>query len=120
MIPRKLLPSNLADWRDVPISFPPLPHKIAESPPRSEDDVFNYIQLESADLDEAQRSRLRFVRTAQVGEANYWLWEYTESNGDLCYVTLRHDPGISNILSLDWCNGLTHEQFLLADYYNEV
>ena len=82
--------------------------------------MFLYVQLESADLDAAQRSRLRFIRTAQVAEANYWLWDYTEGDGEVCYVTLRQNPDGSNLLSLDWHNGLSHEQFLLAEYYNEV
>jgi hypothetical protein len=76
--------------------------------------------MESADLDEAAKSRLHFERSAQVADARYWLWTYRESDGEVCFVTCRADADGSTCLSLAEPNGLSQEQFLLADYYGEI
>lgn len=120
MIPRDQLPDDASDWADVSVSFPRLAQDIAESNPYSEDEVFAYVQMESAGMDSAQRQELRFIRTALVAEAKYWIWEYRESDGELYYVALRLDPDGSTILGLSATLGLSHEQYLLADYYGEI
>lgn len=81
LIRREELPEDAADWHSVQIFFDRLADYSPASCLESEDDVFAYVAMESADGDEADRSRLRFLRTAQVGDAKYWLWEYTETMG---------------------------------------
>ena len=61
-----------------------------------------------------------FVRTAQVGDARYWLWSYKESDGEAKFVTCRVASDGSIELALASANGLNAEQFLLAEYYDEV
>lgn len=80
----------------------------------------NYVRMESADTDSAEEASLLFLRTARIGEASYWLWSYTESDGVVCFVTCRQNDDGSNMLSLAEPNGLSPEQYLLADYYDEI
>jgi hypothetical protein len=119
MIPRDSLPEDAADWRGIAVTLPPLANGLESSCPR-EPDVFEYIQMESGDYDQADRSRLRFERTAQGGDARYWLWTYRESDGQVCFITCRADSDGATCLSLAEPNGLNQEQFLLADYYGEI
>ena len=120
MIPRDQLPDDAADWTDVEVSFPRLDEDSPQSCPDAEDEIFEYVQSESADTDAAERQRLRFVRTARVADADFWLWEYRESDGELCYVTFQRHPDGSSMLGLASPNGLSHAQYLLAEYYDEV
>ncbi len=120
MIPREQLPADAADWKDVVVSFERLALDSAESCPVPEDEIFEYVQMESADTDEAERSGLRFLRTAAVGEVEYWMWEYQESSGQQCYVTCSKKEDGSTCLGLAEPNGLSPEQYMLAEYYNEV
>jgi len=120
VIPREELPEDAADWTAVAVSFPKLVEDGAGSCPCSIDEIFAHVKTESGDLDRADRTRLTFVRTAQVGDARYWLWSYTESDGDSSYVTCRVKPDGSTELGLANVNGLSAEQFLLAEHYDEV
>jgi hypothetical protein len=76
--------------------------------------------LESADADHADRDRLAFVRTAQVADARFWLWTYTESNGEQVFVAYQLNSDDSSVLGLASPNGLDAEQYMLAEYYDEV
>src|SRR5262245_54621798 len=120
MIPRKNLPDDAAEWTSVSVSFPRLEQDSVDSCPVMEDRVFDYVRLESADRDKSERIRLRFVRTARVADVSYWLWEYTEEDGQLCYVCFRQNADGSTVLGISESNNLSHEQYLLADYYDEV
>lgn len=120
MIARDQLPDDAADWSAVAISFPRLSDDTSNSCPRSADEIFEYIQKESGDLQNATPGRLVFVRTAQVADAKYWLWSYTEADGEGVFVTCRVDADGATTVGLADPNGLSAEQFLLADYYDEV
>lgn len=120
LIRREELPDDAADWHSVKISFDRLTDDGPGSCPESEDEIFAYVAMESADGDEADRSRFRFLRTAQVGDARYWLWEYTEDDGQVCYASFRLSRDGSSTTGLAEPNGLSPEQYLLADYYDEV
>jgi hypothetical protein len=120
MIPRDELPEDAADWRDIVISLPRLAEDSARSCPSSENAIFEYVQMEAADLDDTHRSRLVFSRTAQVADAQYWLWTYTESDGEEVFVTYRSNPDGSSCVGLASPNGLGVEQFMLAENYGEV
>jgi hypothetical protein len=121
MIERHQLPEDAADWRDVVVDFPRLKRDDPSESPFSEDEVFSYVRLESADLDNASRSRLRFIRTAQVCDQKFWLWEYLESDGVEMYVfTAQGGKGGRSIVSLTEKNGLSPEQYMLAEHYDEV
>jgi len=120
VIPRDKLPEDSSDWSEVAVSFPRLPEDRAQSCPCSIDEIFAYVKTESGDRDQANLNRLTFVRTAQVGDARYWLWSYKESDGEAKFVTCRVASDGSIELALASANGLNAEQFLLAEYYDEV
>ena len=118
-IPRREdLPEDASDWSSVDVEFERLNPDTAKSCPESVGSLMAYIRCESADTDRAEESRLKFVRTAIVGEVTYWLWQYTEEDGEVCFVTFVISGG--TCLGLSETNGLTPEQFLLADYYDEI
>ncbi len=120
MIPREDLPDDAADWSGVDVVLARLADDSAASCPVSPDNLFEYIQVESGDIDAADRARLRFVRTAKVSNARYWLWQYTESDGEKCFVTCREDQDGATTLGFSSPNGLSEEQYLLAEYYDEI
>jgi hypothetical protein len=82
MISREQLPDDPLEWKGIDVSFPRLGADTEESSPRPRPEVFDYICRESADSDQAKEERLKFLRTAQVGEAQYWLWSYEEEDGE--------------------------------------
>jgi|RhiMetdeSRZDD1v2_1073273.scaffolds.fasta_scaffold239025_2 hypothetical protein len=120
MIVREELPDDAAEWSSVRVTFDRLPLDTQESCPCTVADVFEYVQLESTDADHADRYRLAFVRTAQVVDARFWLWTYTESDGEQVFVTYQLKSDDSSVLGLASPNGLDAEQFMLAEYYDEV
>src|SRR5690349_10652933 len=100
MIPRRNLPDDAANWTNVSVTLPHLEKDSTDSCPASEDRIFAYVRLESADTDLSERTRLRFVRTARVADVAYWLWEYIEADGQLCYVVFRQNGDGSTVLGL--------------------
>lgn len=120
MIRREDLPADAADWKSVSVSFDRLQPDREESCPEGRDEIMEYVRMESADTDAAEDAALKFLRTARVGDASYWLWSYTDSGGTLCFVAFRQNPDGSTCLGLAEPNGLSAEQYLLADYYGDV
>lgn len=120
MIPRADLPEDASKWQSVRVHFDRLGEDSPVSCPNSEDEVFEYVQAESGDSTAANRVRLEFIRTAAVAEAKYWMWSYREEDGRLIYVVFRSDPDGSGVVGLSETNGLSPEQYLLADYYDEI
>ena len=121
MIPaRDKLPEDAADWVAVDVDLPRLSPDSAESCPIPLDSVFDYVAKESADTGGAERERLLFVRTAQVASDHYWLWQYVENDGAECFVVVRaNDSGQVN-MGLSSPNGLSPEQYLLANHFDEI
>lgn len=117
---RDELPEDAAHWTTVQIAFPRLSPDTPASCPIPRKDVMDYVRLESADTNEASEKSLVFLRTAEVDEAKCWLWQYTESDGELCYVLVSQDSSGSISLGLAAQNGLSAEQYLLAEHYDEV
>ena len=120
MIRREDLPEDAANWTTVPVSFDRLYPDSEMGCPATRDEIMDYIRTESADTDSANTASLRFVRTARVGESSYWLWSYTESDGTVCFVAFSQSTDGSTVLGMSEANGLSPEQYLLADYYDEV
>ena len=127
MISKDQLPEDPAEWGDLEVSFPRLSPDTADSCPIPFEEVMEYVRMESADYDQAQEESLRFLRTAQVNDDKFWLWSYTESDGELCYVVYRQSPDGSSLLGLssaqpdmDRPHVLSPEQYLVAEYYDLV
>lgn len=121
MIPsRDELPEDAADWVVVDVDLPRLAPDSAESCPIPIDRVLDYVTKESADTCGAASDRLAFVRTAQVVGNRYWLWRYVESDGAVCFVFVRINDGTQVKMGLSSPNGLSPEQYLLADHFDEI
>ena len=120
MIRRDDLPEDAADWKSVAVSLERLQPDREDSCPEDREEIMEYVRMESADADDSEETSLTFLRTARVGNASCWIWSYTESDGTIVYVTCRKNDDGSTCLSLSETNGLSPEQYLLADYYDEV
>jgi hypothetical protein len=121
MLPlRNELPDDPTDWTNVDVSFVRLETDTAGSCPESFEQIMRYVQAESGDTDRAQADRLAFLRTALVQDTKYWLWNYVEEDGTVCFVVFRVRKDGSTYLGLSETKGLSPEQYLLADYYDEV
>ena len=120
LIPRDQLPYDAKDWNNVEIDFTYLPENTEKSCPMSRDEVTEYVRMESADTDKASEESLIFFRTAIVEKDFCWLWKYTESDGQLCYVTYWIRSNLRIEIGLSDNNGLSPEQYILAEYYDEV
>jgi hypothetical protein len=120
VIPRSQLPEDAADWRDVAISFPRLAEDGPTSCPHAPSEIFACLQDAGADLRAADRNRLVFARTAQVAAARYWLWTLADAADEPVFVVCRVDPDGSSCLGLARANGLSPDQFLLAEYYDAI
>ena len=121
MIPlRTELPEDAADWASIQVELPPLSVEESKTCTFSFTDILEYVQKESGDLQNAAFAEGEPLRTARIHETLCWLWRYTESDGDECYVVATRSPTIPGCLGLALANGLSPEQFMLADYYEEV
>ncbi len=120
MIARKDLPEDAADWTNVSVDFERLEPDDASACPRSMEEIMEYVRDESADLDDAREEQVQFLRTARIGKVKYWIWRYTESDGEVCYLTVSIAPNGARNMGLSEANGLSPEQYMLADYFDEI
>jgi hypothetical protein len=117
MIGRDEIPEDNRDLASLEVNFPRLAEDSPASCPVSMEELLDYLRLESPDGDGLAAADLRFLRTAQVGDAEYWIWEFHESCGGKCYVTVEYKDGVSCIgYDEDYWN-LTPEQYMLGEYY---
>lgn len=71
-------------------------------------------------LDAASPEQLAFLRTAVIDGDPCWIWRFTETDGTECYLSYREFTGRGAALGLSEANGLSPEQYLLAEHYDEV
>ncbi|MGA7711909.1 MAG: hypothetical protein WCA81_08415 [Rhizomicrobium sp.] len=109
-------PATNEELATLQVDFPRLFPDTPEGCPRKMDDIQEYLILEDADTDAVEHRDLKFIRTAMVENTKYWIWEYRESDGAQCYVTVSQNAERS-MLAMDgnW-DGLTPEQYILGDY----
>lgn len=79
------------------------------------DAILRYLRAEAAP-EEPTAGDLRFLRTARVLNRDYWIWEFIESNGAQCYVTVSHsDDGRTTTGYDENYDHLTPEQYMLEE-----
>jgi hypothetical protein len=78
--------------------------------------IGKYLKVETADCAFIE-GNLQYLRSAVIGEAQYWIWDYRESDGKHCYVTLRLHRQRS-VLGFVEANELSPEQYIYADHHN--
>lgn len=127
MISRDKLPDDPKDWHDIVVELQRLQPDNAESCPLPVSELLEYVDIESSEPGTANIDSLTFLRTARIGDTKCWIWSFTETNGELCYVTYRQSPEDSNALGMSGASPeydeglqLTPEQYLLAEHYDLV
>lgn len=76
--------------------------------------IVEYLRTE-AYPEQPTEADLEFVRTASVEGADYWIWRFTESDGADCFVTVSRRGSETTVGYEDNYDGLTPEQFILAE-----
>ena len=95
--------------------LPRLDPDSADACPASMASVLRYLHDEAAP-EEPTVHDLRFLRTARVSGLESWIWEFLESDGAQCFVTVsRPDGGRVTIGYDENYDGLTPEQFMLEE-----
>jgi hypothetical protein len=111
------LPEDNADLAKIKVTFPFLVDNSPKSCPSAIDEIQEYLSRESPDKTVTKSRPLNFLRTAKVGQTDYWIWSFRESDGARAYVTVSRGPdGVDIGYSPDFYN-LTPEQFILGDYH---
>lgn len=109
------LPEEWSDFAALDVDFPPLPDDQTRRYPEFEEELVEYMQLEGEEID---RDSLKFLRSARLNEWSYWIWEVELPEGDKGYATAALGNNQQRLsYDQDW-NGLTPEQFLLADHFD--
>jgi hypothetical protein len=113
-------PPNPDELPNLDVAFPRLADDSAASLPVPMSEVLRYLGAEAAP-EEPTEADLRFLRTARVEDADYWIWGYVESAGAECYVTVsRRADGETTIGYDENYDGLTPEQFILGEYHRLI
>lgn len=111
------VPDDPAALASLEIELRRLPDDSPRSSPVPIADIIEYLRLEST-RDELAPRDLRFLRTAVIDEAKYWIWEFNESDGVTAYATVSQagaDP--PTVGYDDNFFELSPEQFIVGDYY---
>lgn len=73
-----------------------------------------YLEKETGVFDPAD---VTFLRSAQVGDAKFWIWEFYDCSGVHYYATVMQRPNRGPCFGCEFVDGLTPDQAMLADYH---
>ena len=108
------MPEDNAELTKIQIDFPQVPFSKVSEPSEIEPHLLDYFNREDYTPD----GNLTFLRTAQVEDTVYWIWEFI-SDGDKSFATATQDKEGNGCLGCDTdYYGLTPEQYILGDYHN--
>jgi hypothetical protein len=108
------MPEDNAELAKIEINFPHVPFSEVSEPNEIELYLLDYLKVEGYVPD----SKIKFIRTAQVEDTVYWIWEYI-SDGKKTYAIATQDEEGNTSLGCDTdYYGLTPEQYILGDYHN--
>lgn len=125
MIPaRDQLPRS---WRGLKNLDFKLPLLVPNSPltcPRTEQEILEYLDVEAPGGSQSGSENvisfeLKFIRTALANTSKYWIWGFRTDEGLDCYVAVRLDENGDSVLGFEESFGLTPEQWLVMDYYED-
>jgi hypothetical protein len=122
--PRDQLPRSWKGLKGHSFEFPFLMPNDPSECPRRKSEIVEYLDVEAPGGSESGCSRviqfdLRFIRTALVNNTKYWLWGFKDERDSDCYVAVQQTPDGDIILGYDETFGLTPEQWMVMDYYDE-
>lgn len=72
------LPGDNADLASVEVDFPRLSPDSPDASPVPTSELLAYLSDEVPDGDALSQGDVPFVRTARVGDAQYWVWRFRE------------------------------------------
>ena len=108
------VPRTLNELRRCEVVLPKLEPDDSKGSPVSVKDIRTYVEAESAGL---TAEGLMFVRTADIEDVCYWLWEIgSEPDREYVFVEQYLD---TVLLSLEDADALTPEQFLVREYLRD-
>jgi hypothetical protein len=116
-IPPEAIPDEYEDIAKLQVKFPSLDPDSPHTCPVAWDDIIEYLAMEIPD-DSIKPSDLRFVRTAQVGSDQYWLWSFVDTYGDNAYLLVSLDQDGITSVGYEAARGLSPEQYMLVNYYS--
>ncbi len=116
MNPENDVPETREDLARMKVEFRTLNEAETERHWSFLDELVEYLSLEAdADL---RAEDLTFLRSAQVGDHRYWIWQFKGTSLEPWYATVSESPNGSICLGCDSAEGLTPEQFMLAGHNN--
>lgn len=122
--PRNQLPKSWKGLQSYTFDLPLLSPNDPSTCPEAISDILDYLDVEAPGGSESGSENviqfdLQFVRTALVNDDKFWLWRFKAEDGLDCYVSVRQTPDGQTILGFDEAFGLTPEQWLVLDYYDQ-
>ncbi len=113
------MPADNEYLAKMEVVFPYLVPNSAKNCPQTMEEIQAYLRLEDSDLDSVASRDLTFLRTAKVVDRQFWIWKYTESDGEECYVTVELRTDGTSVLGMDGNSyNLSPEQFILGTYHD--
>ena len=107
------MPEDNAELAKIKIDFPHVSFDEVSEPKEIEPYLLDYLKVEGYPPDE----KVKFIRTAQVEDTVYWIWEFF-SDEEKTYATATQDDDENTSLGCDTdYYGLTPEQYILGDYH---
>jgi hypothetical protein len=114
MIAYEDMPEDNKDLAKIEIDFEHVSFDKVSEPTEIEPYLLDYLNREGYSPD----TSVSFVRTAQVADITYWIWEYL-SDGEKTYATATQDKNGDTSLGCDTdYYDLTPEQYMLGDFHN--
>ncbi len=108
------MPERNEDLATIEIDFDHVSFDRVSEPNEIEPYLLEYLDREGFTPDNG----LKFLRTAQVEETVYWIWEFT-TDGEKSYATATQNKDGSTSVGCDTdYYSLTPEQYILGDYHN--
>ncbi len=122
--PRAQLPSSWKGLKDYTFDLPYLSPNDPSHCPIPMAEILEYLDVEApggslSGSEDVMEFALQFVRTALVNNSKYWIWRFEADDNLDCYVAARQEVRGDTILGFDETFGLTPEQWLVLDYYND-
>jgi len=108
---------NFYEVRTIEVSLPRLEPDSPETCPAPMDYILEYIGVETDLGGNNPPGPIEFLRTAKIGETEYWIWKFLDGDGDENYVTVGRWPDGCTITGCDGTFDMTPEQFLVAEHF---
>jgi hypothetical protein len=116
VIPFEQMPEDREGLSRLDVEFAPLDSEETGRHPEFMSSLLDYLHKEGEQ--DLSAEDLTFVRSAQVGEDRYWIWEFQGDDLQRNYATAAERPDGSICLAYDSGEGLTPEQFMLGMYHH--